>query len=169
MKKNFDLNTVRRYLPSVLVILLGAVLAFSPDTASALLGIVAGWAVIIVGAVLVYRGATLRPVQLVTLLSGIVCLWLGGRLVRDPLILAAACGRLVGVLLALRSLSTLTEEGKGNASVLNVVSLVIGILLIFLPMTTSRLVFGILGVVVLAVGVAMLMQQLRQRRLESGL
>ena len=41
---------------------------------------------------------------------------------------------------------------------------VVGIILVVLPMTTSRLVFSLCGVVVLLVGVGMLLDRIRDRK-----
>ena len=46
-----------------------------------------------------------------------------------------------------------------------VVTAAIGAILILLPMTTSRVVFSICGLVVLLIGIVMLVDRIRKRRL----
>ncbi len=41
----------------------------------------------------------------------------------------------------------------------------VGLILLLLPMTTSRLVFSLCGLVVLGLGIVMLLERLRLRRL----
>ena len=94
----------------------------------------------------------------------------GGWLVNNPLALAAWIGRFIGVLLVIDGLQDIQELRKcGKTFLLPLIVAVVGVVLILMPMTTSRLVFTICGVVVLVIGAAMLLDRLKSRpRLKSA-
>ena len=88
---------------------------------------------------------------------------------RNPLVLAAWVGRLVGILLLLDGIQDiLNARALGKRYVLPVLVAAIGVVLIAMPMTTSRLVFALCGLVVAVIGIAMLLDRLRTRRLPGG-
>ena len=58
---------------------------------------------------------------------------------------------------------------SGHGRILAILTTVVGVVLTVLPLTTSRLVFSLCGVVVLGIGIAMLIDRLKGRRyLEDG-
>lgn len=169
MKKTDILTALRLLLAPVLVILLGLVLIFNPDSASALISKILGWGLLVCGigcglAALFSSGRKGGKV-----FSAIVFCCAGIFLVANPLLLAAWIGRFIGILLLINGLQDLILAWKQGVRVLMpLIISAIGAVLILMPMTTSRLVFTVCGVVVLLIGVAMLFDRLRSRKYLSG-
>ena len=170
MKKQDILSLVKLLLVPCLLILLGLILVVNPDAASAMISAVLGYGLIACGvvcgiiAVFSSRGKIGKGVFAVLLAAA------GGWLVRNPLILAAWAGRFLGVLILLNSLPDLIQAYKqGRGILFQLISALIGVVLILLPMTTSRLVFTLCGVVVLIIGALMFFDRIRGRRwLKAG-
>lgn len=159
-RRNID-SLLQLYATPALLLLLGFVLVFHPDSASALLARICGWVLIAVGAGLMYTGVTGGKVQVVKVVSALACLYIGGWILRNPLRLAEAFGRIAGILLVLRSLQDVSDAHKKSGGL----TLIIGIALFLLPKTASRLVFILCGVAALAAGGLMLADRIRRNRL----
>ena len=170
MKKQPVLNLLYQLASPVLLMALGLILIISPDAASALLSRILGWVFTLAGvgigisAIFDRRGAVGKG------LAAVLCVITGGWLTAHPLLLAASLGRFLGVLILLRGLRDLfLSRSRGHGQLLAVITVIAGLVLIVLPMTTSRLVFTLCGVVILIIGTAMLLDRLRdQRHLPSG-
>lgn len=142
MKKKDVQSMVRLMLTPVLMVILGIVLVVRPDSASALVGKVLGWVLLVVAAAL--------------------GLWL----VRNPLRLAAALGRVAGLLILVRAVQDIINAARWKCGMkYALLSAIIGGLLILLPMTTSRAVWVIVGLLVIAVGVLMAIDRLKPGKL----
>lgn len=158
-------QTFQLLFTPVVLILLGLILLINPDSASALIGKLLGWALVLCGAVAAYIAGTTASGRPLKILSAVVLLGAGIWLLKTPLGLAAALGRVVGILIALRGIQDLRsclQWGYGMPMAL--VTTVIGILLLLVPMTASRLLMMGCGVLVLLVGIANLMERLGKRR-----
>jgi len=147
------------------LVVLGLILLISPDTASALIAKVLGWILTLVGigigisAVFDRRAAVGKGFSAV----GFVCV--GGWLMANPLILAAGMGRFLGMLLLLRGLRDLyLRHQEGSSNLLAIITTVAGVVLMVLPMTTSRLILRLCGAGILAIGIAMVLDRLKNRR-----
>lgn len=170
MKKRDLIDLIYQLASPILLMLLGVILLFRPDTASALISRLIGWVLTLVGigigisAIVDRRNAVMKGFAAV----GFVCV--GGWLTAHPLLLAAGIGRVLGILIALRGIRDLVLcRNQGQSNLLALVTTLVGLVLVMLPMTTSRLVFCICGAVILGLGIAMLLQRLRTRRLlEKG-
>lgn len=170
MKKRDILSLVYQLASPVALILLGLVLIIHPDTASALIARLLGWGMLLVGigtgvaAIVSKRGQVGKGV------AAVGCVTIGGFLMRNPLILAAGIGRLLGILLILRGgRDVMLSNRSGHGRILAILTTAVGVVLTVLPLTTSRLVFSLCGVVVLGIGIAMLIDRLKDRRyLEDG-
>lgn len=153
-----------RYATPAVLIVLGLVLIFCPDTASALISKVAGWGLMMAGivvavAMVVDRGWSLSKILTILVLAG-----LGRWLMTHPLAWAAWGGRIIGLLLLLRGIRDFTQSAFTQGKVLSVVTAALGLLLILLPMTASRMVFSLCGVVILAVGGGMLAERIWEKK-----
>lgn len=170
MKKQELISMIKLFLAPVLVILLGFILIFNPDSATALISKLLGGIIILIGvasgisAIFEKKGRTAKAIV------AVVMALVGGWLVNNPLALAAWIGRFIGVLLVIDGLQDIQELRKcGKTFLLPLIVAVVGVVLILMPMTTSRLVFTICGVVVLVIGAAMLLDRLKSRpRLKSA-
>jgi uncharacterized membrane protein HdeD (DUF308 family) len=132
MKKEDILAYVRLLAVPVLTVLLGLILLFSPDTASALVGKILGWVFVLTGAGVgagVFLGEKTR--QNNRIVWSVIFLVLGIWILREPLMLAK----------------------------------ILGLVLVMLPLTTSRLVFTVVGVVLIGVGIAEGIDRIRGRKL----
>lgn len=142
------------------LMVVGIVLIFNPDSASALVSRLLGWGLILGGVGTLCFGSYGR------LFRGIGMICVGSFFLANPLTLAAFVGRVIGVLMALRGVR---EMMQGRDSLLSALMAIVGVVLALLPMTTSRLVFIGCGVVAFGIGLVMLIRRLdRNRRLGRG-
>ena len=166
MKPNTSFGRFPILLTPVLLILLGLILLVSPDSASALIARLLGWllglAAICFGiAALVSPHA--RPGKV---FAAIVLAMIGGTLARNPLILATWIGRFIGILLLLNALSdAFTIRRIGLRPGFSLVTAVIGVVLIVLPLTASRLLFSLCGAAAMLVGIVMLISRIKGHRI----
>lgn len=163
MKMEFILN---KLLGPVMLIVLGLILTFSPDSASALIANILGWVLIAV-AVGCGIAAVVSPRGRVgKVICAIVFAIAGGWLHRHPLMLAYSIGRFCGLFLWIIGIQSIRDNRKyGRRALLPLIQTVVGLLLfLFIPMSVSRLVISLCGLVVLIVGVCMLLDNLRGRK-----
>lgn len=154
-----------------LTVLLGLVLLFGPDTASALIGKILGWSGVL-GALAFAFGARSGQNRR-AVVGGILLGALGVWMLMNPLFLASFMGRLLGIFLLLRGLGNLrmnrkTQGGKLLVTpglVLAAAITLLGLVLILVPLATSRLVFSVVGIVLICVGIAEGIDRIRGRKL----
>lgn len=146
------------------LIALGAVLLLFPDSASILVARILGWVLVAVGILFGASAIAQRDGMVWRVLGAVICLAAGVWLIRDPLALAKGIGRLVGILLAVHGIQDLGLSNVRSERALSIASIVVGVILVLLPMTTSRVVFSLCGLVVLVIGLGMLLERLYRRR-----
>ena len=151
MKRKKFWKDVSRFVTPAALIVLGLVLLFCPDTASALISRVAGWVLTFSGIVVAVAMVVDGRLSVGQLLSALVLVLLGRYLIAHPLAWAAWGGRIIGVLVLLRGARDFTLST-----------------LIFLPLTASRMVFSVCGIVVLVVGGGMLWERIWERKFMEG-
>ena len=161
MKKNSFMDLLVPLASPVAVILLGLLLVVNPDSASILIARILGWILTLVGigfgvAAIVNRNRAIRKG-----ITAVLFACVGGTLTANPLLLAAFIGRIIGLLIAARGIRDLT---MGYSRILALITTAVGAVLVVLPMTTSRLVFSLCGVVVLLVGVGMLLDRIKDKK-----
>ena len=169
MNKEKIFSLIRELFAPVALILLGALLLFNPDSASALISKLLGWIIVLCAigcgvAALVDPGKRTGKV-----VAAVALAILGGWLTKNPLALAAWVGRIVGILLVVDGLQDMAHlRGQGQRFALPVLATLVGAVLILLPLTTTRLVFSLCGIVVLIIGIVMLLDRLKGRKRLSG-
>lgn len=169
MKNNPFLNMLYQLASPVAVTLLGALLVVNPDSASVLIARILGWVLTVVGigfgiAAIIDREHAVRKG-----ITAVLFACTGGVLSANPLLLAAWIGRLIGVLIGVRGIrDLLLHSSYGYSRVLALITTAVGALLVVLPMTTSRLVFSLCGLVVLFIGIGMLADRLKNRKKLPG-
>lgn len=170
MKNNRFLDMLYRLASPIAVTALGALLVISPDSASVLIARVLGWVLTVTGigfgiAAILDRDHAVRKG-----ISAVLFACAGGTLAANPLLLAAWIGRIIGLLIAARGIRDLLISGSyGYSRILALITTVVGAILVVLPLTTSRLVFSLCGLVVLFIGIGMLVDRLKnQRKLDRG-
>lgn len=166
MKKNTFLDLLYQLASPVAVVLLGLLLLINPDSASILIARVLGWGLTAIGigfgiaAIINRRNAVGKGI------IAVLFACTGGVLSANPLLLAAWIGRIIGVLIALRGIRDLfLYATRGYSRMLALITAAVGGLLVVLPMTTSRLVFSAIGLLILVVGCGMLIDRLKHRAL----
>lgn len=148
----------------VTMILLGAVLVFSPDTASALISKIIGWVLTAAGVGSGIGALVSSQRRVSRVFWALICLSVGGVLVAKPLLLVKNIGRFLGILLAIEGGDTLRKGSK----VLGWIILAAAAALVFAPMSASRLVLSLCGIVVLVIGIAMLVDRFRGTKRLNG-
>lgn len=173
--KKYDFPTLLHLLgiPAVAV-LLGLILLLNPDSAAALVGKILAAVLILVGVGMGYRvfrgnSGSIAP--------AVVCLVLGIWFSLKPLFLAESIGRILGILLMIRGIRNLVSHwqltgGKPRLHrglVISAVTALAGLVLIAMPLTTSRMLFSICGIILICVGCAEGYDRLRGRKyLDEG-
>lgn len=170
MNKEKLFHLIGRLWAPVALMVLGLVLLFNPDSASALISRLLGWILIAFGigfGIAAITGESGRVGKGITAVALAVA---GGWLTNNPLALAAWIGRFIGILLVIDGVQDIAQARKlGERFALPLIVTVVGAVLILLPMTTTRLVFSLCGAVVLLIGTVMLLNRLRgHKQLHDG-
>lgn len=170
MKNNRVLDMLYQLASPVAVTLLGLLLVVNPDSASVLIARVLGWILTIVGVGFGIAAILDRDRAVRRGITAVLFACIGGTLTANPLLLAAWIGRLIGLLIALRGgRDLLISSSYGYSRILALITTAVGAVLVVLPLTTSRLVFSLCGLVVLLIGIGMLADRLKHRkRLSKG-
>lgn len=156
MKKQNMKFFARLMLTPALMALLGIILVLRPDTASALVAKILGWILVLLGAGVLLSAFAVREGTPGKVLFSLLCLAAGIWILRNPLALAAAIGRVAGLLILVRAVQDIISAAQWKCGMTYaLIAAAAGILLIVLPMTTSRLVMTICGLVVLLLAVGM--------------
>lgn len=147
----------------VTLMVFGLLLLIFPDSAALIIAYAVAGLLLLTGIGLGI--AALPDRRLSQLFWSLVCLSFGGTLMGNPLLLARNVGRFLGFLLAIEGGSRLRE----GSPVFGWVLLGAAAIVVFSPMTLSRLVFSLVGAVALVAGIALLVSRLNQlRRLPQG-
>lgn len=155
-----DKTMLKRYFQMLLtpglMLFLGVVLLIKPDEASWFLGRVLSIILLAAGILSALQASRMRELLAIRLLPAVACLLIGLWLFRSPLALAEFLGKIAGLLLLLRGIQDIVNSltwktGLGWA----VAGTAIGALLLFVPMTASRLVLGLCGAALILVAAAM--------------
>ena len=166
---------LRSNLGSILMIVFGAVLVMNPDSASALVSAILGWGLFVVGVMLVI-GGFLDGRAFGSIGQGVLFLVVGSWLRWNPLMIA----KVVGVLLGLTAVShgwralENAQRSKRNGgfwipgAVLAAVELLVGVRLIFSPLSVSRVVLTIAGIAMVVCGVWELISRNREKKYIPG-
>ena len=148
------------------VTLLGLVLLFSPDSASALISAILGWAFLAVGICMgipVLKSGARQFMQLILPACLVV---VGICLISSPLLLSQLLSRVAGALILFRYLPEAVRAHRSGQKVpaKTIAFCVAGILLILLPMAASRLFFKLCGLILAAFGAGWFYDRLKERK-----
>lgn len=165
MKKDDIFSLIRLILAPVMVILLGLILIVNPDSATALISKVLGWILIGIAVGIGLSAVFKDSGRIGKGIAAVLFAVAGGWLVKNPLALAAWIGRFIGVLLIIDGLQDIANLRKvGKSFLMPLIATAVGVILVVMPMTTSRLVFTLCGIVVLLIGVGMLLERLKGKK-----
>lgn len=165
MKKNDIFSLVYQLASPIALILLGLILLFRPDTASVLISRLVGWGFFAVGIGLGIGALAHRGADVGKIIGAVACLAAGSFLAANPLWLARGIGRVLGIFLMLRGARDFFQSRRNQGKVLSLICAVLGMVLLILPMTISRWVFSLCGLVMVIVGVVMVLERLKERKL----
>jgi len=169
MKKQHILSTIQLFLAPILVILLGLLLLINPDSASVLIFRLIGGLLTLLGIGVGIAALFSDRGRVGKLIGAIAMLACGGVLSARPLLLAAFAGRVVGLLLFIDGVGDMINaHRRGIRFLMPLLVTVLGGILVLMPMTASRLVFSLCGLLVTVTGIFMLLDRLRHRRLPKG-
>ena len=163
MKDRKWLERLNPLLMPITLVILGVILIVNPDSAAALVGKLVAWLLILLatgmGLVALYGDLSRRVRRLI---PAAIALVLGLWLLANPLFIAESLGRFLGILLALQAggnIGSAFRRGR-RITLLSVITLAAGVVLVLVPMTTSRIVLIICDIVVLCIGAAALAERL---------
>lgn len=158
---------LRQFAMPAVMVLLGAILLLNPDSAAVMIASVIAWILLgcsaFYGVSLLLGGKKHRTSQIITCA---VCLILGTALLANPLLLAANLGRFLGLILAVEGFQNLLKHSVSKA--MAILTLAGAAVLLMAPMTASRLVFSLCGLILLVIGAAQIWERLRRRQLKKG-
>ena len=124
MNKEKVFSLIRELFAPVALILLGALLLFNPDSASALISKLLGW-IIVICAIGFGVTAIVDPGKRTgKAIAAVALAMVGGWLMKNPLALAAWVGRIVGILLAVFAVIGLNPDISGILNLGNIGGLV---------------------------------------------
>ena len=172
MKNRFRHFAENIRLSSVVLILLGFLLMLCPDFGSKAVALALGWGLTVLGILAV--AATLishRAFGYGVMGGGLVLLILGVTVLSKPMLLASMVGILLGGYLAFTGFGVLSDAfrlrrngfGGTMGMVWAALLLVLGMILILSPMTTSRVVMRLVGGVMIICGVGGTVNRYRLR------
>ena len=174
--KKLDWRSLLRYQGgSLLMILCGAILTFSPDSASVLISAVLGWLLITVGAVLVIAGV-IGGVEVVTIIQGAFLLVAGAWLHRHPLMIASVLGIVLGLVAVSQGWRKAKQARRAKRyggfwvwdAGVAVLELLVGLVLIVTPLSLSRFVVTLAGIFMVICGAADLIAFCKGGRISGG-
>ena len=170
-----DLN--RDIIGYLLLVALGCLLMFRPDFGSAAVATVLGWAMIVIGGIMIFVCLLSWPVLgIPQLLIGIAAAGFGVYILLNPLMLASIFGIAVGIYLAFQGLVSVFESLKLRklsyrflpSLIVGFIMFALGLVLILAPLTSSRLVMTLVGLAMaLCGGVRFLLRAWAARKLSQ--
>lgn len=169
MKKDKLMNIVNLFGIPALTAVLGLILLLSPDTATALVTKVIGWILVVCGAGKAISMATGHTGSVSGWVWAAVGVILGVGILSRPLILAESLGRLIGILLVIRALSDRRSSVTRGGKTIAMITLIVGAVLFLMPMTLTRTILRLCGLVVVIIGIVNIVEKLWEvKLLDSG-
>lgn len=162
MNKTDGIALLKLFTMPLLLLVLGVILLLNPDSASIIIAKVMGW--ILIGSGVGYGIYALQRNR--RFFTAVACLILGSVLLANPLILARNIGRVLGIILAVEGVQILMKHSGSKA--MGVLTLLGAVVLVMAPMTASRLVFSLCGLILICIGGAQLLERIRRKQLRKG-
>jgi len=163
MKPSFSSRSLKFWIKPVLTCALGLVLLFRPGSLTAAIAKAIGILLALVGCgklVGVFFGSN-KKLDFLTVAGSIILILLGFSVIKNPVGLESRLVRLIGILLALQGIRGFVDSLAPHSSVTATLSCAVGGILILMPVTASRLVVMICGIVVLLIGIGMVLDGLK--------
>lgn len=148
-------NRLSAYAAPAAAILGGLILLLSPDTATALIATVIGWGALILGILLMIVGIASKQ-GLGLLWKALISLAVGLWLTRSPMSLAMVFGKVLGIGLLLGAISGWRKSVSSAGRSIYLAEGAIALVLLIAPLTASRVVYTVVGLILVAAGLVML-------------
>ena len=167
--KKYDIpRLINTFGTPVLLTVLGGIMVLNPDSAAVLIARLVGWVLVAVSGVrlipMVTRGERDRNQFL-----NVICLVLGIWLLSNPLMLASALGRFLGLFLLVTNGRTIFTSNRSSVSPVTWICAGVGALLLLVPLSASRLAVTFVGLVLVVIGVAEIIDRAKGRKfLDEG-
>ncbi len=161
MKEKISKTLSRARWGSIILMLFGLILIIFPDFGSKTVAGIIAWILMGLGTVGLVAGVLSWPMFGFGMLVGSgISLAVGFYILQNPLSLASILGILLGAFLTVQGLGALGDTLRlrrngqlwGIGLVWSIVTLLLGLVLIFSPMTTSRIVMTVTGIVMMVCG-----------------
>lgn len=173
MKQNITKDTIVTVVISIVLLVLGLVLLINPDFGSAALTKILGWVLIVGGVIGIIAGIFTWPAfGISTMALCVVALAAGIYLLNHPMALAAIAGVVLGAYIiirgaiGLRMAFRIRAEGQDFKAplVAAIILVVLGLLLVFSPLSPTRLIMRLSGAVMIVCAVLNLLSQWKSSR-----
>ena len=163
MKHSFD---IRPWLKPVLTCILGLVLIFRPGSLTTSIAWAVGVLIALVGAgkIINFFFPSIPRRDFFQLCGGIILLVVGFAIMGNPVRLEKQFGLIIGIVLLLQGIRGFANPYALHEKATSIACCVMGVLLMLLPLTLSRLVVVICGIVVLLIGIGMVVDLLTGNR-----
>lgn len=155
-----DKDTLNKWAGPLAAIVLGGCLLLNPDFGSGIVGKVLGWILVALSAIGLYGGIMAKEgVVWGRVILSTFGLCLGITLLKNPLAPASLLGLGLGILLLINGLRSLSAGNMLSGGL----TAILGLLLIFSPMTASQILMRLCGIACIIWGISHLI--LTQTRL----
>lgn len=160
-------------LSSVILILIGAVLLVRPDFGSKAVTLTLGWLLVIAGGIGVASSIVSRMAfGYGTMGSSMMMLLFGILILSRPLMLASLFGVVLGAYLVFSGLGSFADAGRLRSNgqgwifgmIWGIISVIAGVYLIISPMTSSRLVMSVAGIMMIVCGAGSIVTHVKLAR-----
>lgn len=152
MKNKQWISLIEMLLAPALLVVLGLILIVHPTSAAVLVEKILAWALILLGTYLALKNL-LQPLgrrvgQIVLAAASLV---LGLYVLANPTVISRSISTVLGIFIFIQAID-LRDHGK-NMTAGSLVACILGLILVFVPMTLSKVLFVIVGLVCLALGI----------------
>ncbi|MGM9604903.1 MAG: DUF308 domain-containing protein [Faecousia sp.] len=152
MKHSSD---IRLWLKPVLTCILGLILIFRPGSLTTSIAWAVGVLIALVGAGKLVAFFRDPRKDILRLCGAVILLVLGFSIMRNPVSLERQIGLVIGIVLLLQGIRGFVSPFAAHEKITSGLCCAMGVLLMVLPLTISRLAVILCGVVVLLIGIGM--------------
>ncbi len=152
----------------LVVMLVGLILVLWPDSALSLVMKLIAWVLVAAGAYGIFRNATSGIRALRRWIWPAVELLCGIYVLSNPLFFTNLVGRWLGLVLVAQSGWSLRRDTSRATRFSDILTLVVGTVLVILPQTLINTLLGFAGLVLIAIGVINVLSRLSARHLDEG-
>lgn len=165
MKKYTPAQLVRMLAAPAVTVLIGLILLFSPDTASALVGRLLGWVFLLLA---LADAVSLRSADKKRLVRAVIVGLIGLWVLTNPLSVTKTLGRILGLTFFIWGIHRIRGNDRCAVDLRTLTAgavTILGAVLFLLPLSVTRTVLNIAGIVIIAIGIADGFDRIKGRKL----